>query len=87
MIFLIFNLVVFLPKSSAAVLELEPHNFEVSVTDFEYAAVLFHDNSADSNNVLNLWREAADMLPRGNAVLATVISCHWCHAQKLYFEV
>ena len=44
------------------VLVLESHTFEVSITEYEYIAILFFDKSIDGRKFEALWEESADMI-------------------------
>jgi hypothetical protein len=65
----------FLAAAAAAdVLVLEPHNFEVSISGLEYVAVLLHDGSARSTELLRAWDAASRLLERhkNEVMMATV---------------
>ena len=44
------------------VLELQPTNFELALSSYKYIAVLFHDTSARSQQLLHEWHRAAEAL-------------------------
>ena len=43
-------------------LELQPTNFELALSSYKYIAVLFHDSTTRSQQLLQEWHRAAEMI-------------------------
>jgi hypothetical protein len=45
---------------SRSVLELQGVNFELALTSYKYAAILFYDSSTNGQNLIDQWLKAAE---------------------------
>lgn len=45
---------------SRSVLELQGVNFELALTSYKYAAILFYDSSTNGQNLIEQWLKAAE---------------------------
>jgi len=76
---ILFVFIVLLSLSSLLlareVVELEATNLELTLTAYQYLAILFYDDSPQSDELMQLWEETAKLLPEefaGNSEIAKV---------------
>lgn len=51
---------IFATASARSVLELQGVNFELALTSYKYAAILFYDSSSAGQTLIDLWQKATD---------------------------
>lgn len=51
---------IFARASARSVLELQGVNFELALTSYKYAAILFYDSSSAGQTLIDLWQKATD---------------------------
>jgi hypothetical protein len=79
-VLLALALTLFAPISAREILELYGVNFELALTSYKYAAILFYDSSPTGQLLQQEWRKAAEKLKGANdlyneAEIAMVWNC------------
>ena len=79
-------LIILIRIDAREVLELQGVNFELALTSYKYAAILFYDDTDFGRNLEDQWMDAAENLDKmhSDAVIAKVHKNH-LHQCDLFF--